>query len=127
MPGFEKSCPGPGNAQKKPRKKLPARFALGHGRSPCPSHYGRPNLEGLGVKACTATEPSDRATCQWVSGSCGLKPQGWGGWGFTRKFDSTFYDLNSGGGFGWSRNVTRSDFLGSVATRLVLQEALSRG
>ena len=47
LAGFGKSCP--------------ARFALGHGRSPRPSQCGGPNLEGLDVKACTVTKPRDRA------------------------------------------------------------------
>ena len=68
LPEFGKSCP--------------ARFALGHGRSPCPSQCGGPNLEGLDVKASTVTKHRDRANWQWLPGGCILKPQGWGGWAF---------------------------------------------
>ena len=44
------------------------------------------------------TKPSDRVTCQWVSGRSTNRGGG-RGWAFTQKFDSTFYDLNSSGGF----------------------------
>ena len=71
LPGFGKSCP--------------ARFALGHGRSPRPSQCGGPNLEGLDVKACTVTKPRDRAYWQWLPGGSILKPQGWNGLGFVLK------------------------------------------
>ena len=65
------------------RKSFPARFALKHGRSPCPSQCGGPNLEGHDVKASTVTKPRDRANWQLLPGGCILKPQGWGGWALT--------------------------------------------
>ena len=73
LPGFRKSCP--------------ARFALKHGRSPCPSQCGGPNLEGHDVKASPVKKPRERANWQWIPGGCILKPQGWGGWAFPLKFD----------------------------------------
>ena len=67
------------------RKSFPARFALKHGRSPCPSQCGGPNLEGHDVKASTVTKPRERANWQWLPGGCVLKPQGWNGLGFLLK------------------------------------------
>ena len=56
LPGFGKSCP--------------VRFALGDGRSPCPSQCGAPILEGLDVKASTVTNPRERANWQCLPGGC---------------------------------------------------------
>ena len=46
------------------RKSFPARFALKHRRSPCPSQCGGPNLEGHDVKASSVTKPTERAYWQ---------------------------------------------------------------
>ena len=60
-------------------RRLPLKFSLEHGRSPCSSHCGRSKWRGLAVKACFSKQPRDSSNSGWVTLSCVSKAQSLGG------------------------------------------------
>ena len=60
-------------------RRLPLKFSLEHGRSPCWSHCGRSKWRGLALLACVSKQPRDSSNSGWVTSSCVSKAQSSGG------------------------------------------------